>query len=155
MKDLLSVKTRRLVLVAGIVWMIAGFNIALIGLGEYTLNWGWAVLGLIAASIVIFTMFHLNVFNKMVKKHVARIESHEEEKLPVWYFFDAKSYLIMAFMMGGGIGLRMSGLLPDCIIAFFYTGLGAALFLAGVSFCIRYFAHRAVSCPFNFRKASH
>ena len=30
----------------------------------------------------------------------------------------------MAVMMGGGIGLRMAGLVPDWFVAFFYTGLG-------------------------------
>ncbi|MGN0677710.1 MAG: hypothetical protein ACI4K5_08180, partial [Ruminococcus sp.] len=41
---------------------------------------------------------------------------------------------IMAFMMGGGIWLRSSGLVPDVFIAVFYTGLGLALALAGVIF---------------------
>lgn len=40
----------------------------------------------------------------------------------------------MAVMMPGGIGLRVSGLAPDRFIAVFYTGLGAALLLAGLLF---------------------
>ena len=36
--------------------------------------------------------------------------------------------------MSGGIGLRVSGLAPDRFIAVFYTGLGAALLLAGLLF---------------------
>lgn len=51
-----------------------------------------------------------------------------------------KSYLIMAFMMGGGIWLRPSGLVPDTFIAVFYTGLGCALALAGVLFWMMFFA---------------
>ena len=38
----------------------------------------------------------------------------------------------MAVMMGGGIGLRRSGLAPEAFIAVFYTGLGAALLLSGL-----------------------
>ena len=38
----------------------------------------------------------------------------------------------MAVMMSGGIGLRVSGLAPERFIAVFYTGLGAALLLAGL-----------------------
>ena len=34
---------------------------------------------------------------------------------------------MMAIMMGGGIALRASGVVPEWFIAFFYTGLGAAL----------------------------
>lgn len=37
-------------------------------------------------------------------------------------------------MMTGGIALRVSGLAPERFIAVFYTGLGAALLLAGVLF---------------------
>ena len=33
-------------------------------------------------------------------------------------------------MMGGGIALRASGVVPEWFIAFFYTGLGAALAVA-------------------------
>ena len=39
-----------------------------------------------------------------------------------------------AVMMTGGIGLRASGLAPERFIAVFYTGLGAALLLAGLLF---------------------
>jgi hypothetical protein len=37
-------------------------------------------------------------------------------------------------MMGGGMALRLSHLMPDWMIAFFYSGLGVALFLCGVRF---------------------
>jgi hypothetical protein len=40
----------------------------------------------------------------------------------------------MAVMMGGGMALRLSHLMPDWMIAFFYSGLGVALFLCGVRF---------------------
>lgn len=61
-----------------------------------------------------------------------------EALLPVWRFFDLKSYCIMAVMMGGGIWLRTSGLVSDSFIAIFYTGLGCALTLAGVLFWIKF-----------------
>ena len=44
----------------------------------------------------------------------------------------------MAIMMSGGIGLRVSGLAPERFIAVFYSGLGAALLLAGVLFGYHY-----------------
>ena len=40
----------------------------------------------------------------------------------------------MAVMMTGGIVLRRSSLVPEGFIAFFYTGLGASLLLAGILF---------------------
>ena len=48
--------------------------------------------------------------------------------------FDVKSFIIMAVMMTAGIWLRSSGVAPDRFIAFFYTGLGASLLLAGLLF---------------------
>lgn len=44
----------------------------------------------------------------------------------------------MAVMMGGGIWLRSSGLVPEVFIAVFYTGLGLALALAGVIFWVMF-----------------
>ena len=66
----------------------------------------------------------------------AVIEKDCREWKPVWHFLDLKAYCIMAVMMGGGIWLRSSGLVPDVFIAVFYTGLSCALALAGVLFWI-------------------
>ena len=94
----------------------------------------WVLLG----TLVVFLMFHLFVFKKLVKKHSERIRGFEESKKQIWHFFDKKGYIIMAIMMGGGIALRASGLLPEWFIAFFYTGLGLALTVAGISFIVSY-----------------
>ena len=67
-----------------------------------------------------------------------RISGYAQETKPVWHFFDLKSYCIMIFMMGGGIWLRASGLVPATFIAVFYTGLGCALALAGVLFWVAF-----------------
>mgnify|MGYP000713094793 FL=1 len=63
----------------------------------------------------------------------SRISAYEEEPHLFLKFFDVKSF-IMAVMMTGGIWLRSSGVAPDQFIAFFYTGLVAALLLAGLVF---------------------
>ena len=64
----------------------------------------------------------------------SRISAYEEELHFFLKFFDVKSFIIMAVMMTGGIWLRSSGVAPDRFIAFFYTGLGASLLLAGLLF---------------------
>ena len=46
--------------------------------------------------------------------------------------------MIMACMMGGGIGFRAARIFPDIFIAFFCSGLGCALALAGVTFLRKY-----------------
>ena len=45
-------------------------------------------------------------------------------------------------MMGGGIWLRSSGIVPDVFIAVFYTGLGLALALAGAFFGVIFFTYK-------------
>ena len=135
MKKALHVHKNTLILIAGIVWAIAGFNIVRIGLVAYQGNFTWWR-GLL--SIAVYAAFQIFVFGKMVKKHTDRIRQYEEERQNFFRFFDTKSYLIMAFMMTLGIGLRVSGVVPNTFIAFFYTGLGASLLTAGVLFLISY-----------------
>lgn len=135
MKKRLTVKKNTLILIAGIVWAIAGINIVRIGLIAYqgNLTW-WRVL----LSAAVYTSFQVFVFGKMVTKHTERILVYPDERQNVFRFFDVRSYLIMAFMMTLGIGLRVSGVVPNGFIAYFYTGLGASLLTAGVLFLIRY-----------------
>lgn len=140
MKKRLNVHKHTLILIAGIVWAIAGFNIVRIGWIAYQGNFTWWR-GLL--SIAVFMVFQLLVFGKMVKKHTDRILQYEEVQQNFFRFFDTKSYLIMAFMMTLGIGLRVSGVVPNGFIAYFYTGLGASLLTAGVLFLISYFRVRA------------
>jgi hypothetical protein len=127
------VNKRTLLLVAGIVWCLAGFNVARIGVvlyGEYlqVLN--------VVMSLVVFILFGM-MFSKMTKKHTKRIGNYQG-KQPLYKFFNVQSYCIMVFMMSFGIWLRHSGLCPMRFIAVFYTGLGSALFLAGVLFIINW-----------------
>lgn len=132
-RTIFHVKKRTLLAVAGCVWFLAGFNVARLGILSYE-NIKIAIMYPLL-SILVFVVFG-TMFFKMSKKHTKRIQGYPEEFRPVWHFFDGKSYLIMAFMMGGGILLRSSGIAPDEFIAVFYTGLGCALALAGVLFWI-------------------
>lgn len=127
------VDKRTLLLIAGIVWLIAGFNVARLGLLSYALiEATWMSYAL---TLIIFCLFALMFFG-MSTKHTARIMAYTSAQ-PFWRFFDLKSYAIMAVMMSGGIGLRAYQLLPN-FIAFFYTGLGCALALAGIVFVKNY-----------------
>lgn len=87
---------------------------------------------LYALSCVVFCLFG-TMFYKMSKKHTKRIVGYETRR-PFCHFFDGKAYLIMACMMGGGIGFRALGVFPDLFVAFFYSGIGCALASAGIQF---------------------
>lgn len=134
-----KVKKRALLLIAGIVWLIAGFNVARLGIISYLeieQQWYWYVL-----SAVIFLLFG-TMFYRMSVKHTKRIMGYSEERQPFWRFFDLKAYIIMAVMMGGGIGLRAAGVFPNQFVAFFYSGLGCALALAGILFIRNFISSR-------------
>jgi small-conductance mechanosensitive channel len=122
-----------LMLIAGLVWCAAGAMVSMIGL---PLEFGLAPSHLILfpLAVVIFLVFYFLVFSRLVRKHTDRIRARTEDRLPVWNFFNASSWAVMAVMMGGGMALRFSHLMPDWMIAFFYSGLGVALFLCGVRF---------------------
>lgn len=137
----MKVKKINLILVAGIVWLIAGINIFHIGIIAYA---GYLSAVNVLLSVIVYVIFHNMVFRKMVKKHTQRIVEYEEERQQIYKFFNKQAYCIMAFMMTFGIGLRVSGLAPDIFIAVFYTGLGASLVIAGISFGLHYIRQRRV-----------
>ena len=127
----MKVKKRSLLLIACLVWAAAGYNILRLGMLAYP---GHLTALNLLLSAVVFTVFQVFIFGRLVKKHSRRIAAYEEERQFFWNFFDLKSFAIMAFMMTGGIWLRSSGLAPQRFIAVFYSGLGASLLLAGILF---------------------
>ena len=137
-KPFYHVKKRTLLAIAGCVWLIAGFNVARLGIIAYTQAAFafWQPL----VSLAVFSAFGM-MFYKMSLKHHRRIRNYIEPTRPFWNFFDLKAYCIMAFMMGGGIWLRYSGLVPELFIAVFYTGLGCALADAGILFWVMFFRY--------------
>lgn len=131
----MKVKKHTLLLIACIVWAIAGFNVLRIGILAYP---KYLSIRNVILSLLVFTVFQIFIFGKLVKKHTARITEYEDDRQFFLKFFDIKSFIIMAVMMGGGITIRACNLAPERFIAIFYTGLGASLLLAGILFGIHY-----------------
>ena len=136
MKSKLCVRKRTLLLIAGIVWMIAGFNVARLGVMSYLNIERRCYLYLLSG--LVFLLFG-SMFFRMSQKHTKRSLGYEDYR-PFWHFFDWKAYLIMTCMMSVGIGFRAAGIFPEIFVAFFYSGLGLglALTLAGVVFSRNY-----------------
>ena len=127
----MNVQRNTLLLIACLVWSVAGINILRIGLMAYPAH--LSVFN-VALSLAVFGVFQAFVFGRLVRKHTDRIGSYLEERQFFLRFFDARSFAIMAVMMTGGVALRSSGIAPERFIAVFYTGLGASLLLAGLLF---------------------
>ena len=137
----MRMKKHNLIVVAGVVWMAAGANVAVLGARAATGMSGTALaaaVALIAGAVATFLAFHM-IFSRLVVKNSRRIRSLEGASHNPFRFFDRRGYIMMAIMMSMGIGMRAAGFFPEWFIAFFYTGLGLALALAGVSFLL----HRA------------
>ena len=69
----MKVKRNTLLLLACLVWSIAGFNILRIGLMAYP---AYRTILNILLSILVFGVFQKFVFGKLVKKHTDRINSY-------------------------------------------------------------------------------
>jgi hypothetical protein len=133
MTDFIAIPKNRLMLIAGVVWCFAGAMVSGIGL---PLLWklGFTELILYPLAGAIFLIFYFLIFSRLVIKHTERIRERPEQRLPFWNFFDASSYVVMVIMMAGGMWLRLGHIVPNWMIAFFYSGLGIALFSCGVRF---------------------
>lgn len=88
MKNIFYVKKRTLLLIAGIVWLLAGFNVARLGVLSYlSIDRKWY---LYLMTLVVVCMFG-SMFYKMSKKHTKRIMGYESHR-PFWHFFDLKAF---------------------------------------------------------------
>lgn len=134
---MLKVKKRTLLLLASLVWIIAGSNILNIGIHAYST---YLTMFNVILSLIVFAVFQYFIFGRLVIKHTLRIKGYQEHKQFFLNFFDLKSFIIMVVMILGGIYIRKSGLAPEIFIAVFYSGLGASLLLAGILFGREYYA---------------
>ena len=142
MADLVAIPKNRLLLIAGIIWCAAGAMVSRIGL---PLLWdlGLTQRILYPLAAVVFLIFYFLIFSRLVVKHTKRIRERPEQRLPFWNFFDTSSYIVMVVMMAGGMWLRLAHIIPNWMIAFFYSGLGIALFSCGARF-LGVFARKGV-----------
>ena len=122
-------KTKSLTLIAGTIWLLAGFNVCRIGVVSWMDLETTSVL-MVVGSIVTLLLFS-TMFVKMLFKNVRRIRRIEVDKRRLWHMMPVKSYAIMAFMITFGILLRNCPAIPSAFIASFYVGLGSALMVAG------------------------
>lgn len=133
-----GVNRQFLLIIAGVVWIIAGANILRIGIITWV-NSSQDALFKVCEATLVFLLFFLFVFKKLYDKYTVRIEKKKIDKNCPFSFFDVKGWIIMIFMMTLGITVRVFHLLPDSFISVFYTGLSLALIATGALF-IRYWS---------------
>lgn len=129
-----GVSRKTLLITAGIVWLIAGANILRIGIICWFHDKAYWLFKACEATLI-FLLFFGFIFHRIYRKHTDRISQKEDKNCP-FAFFDAKGWIIMAFMISFGIAARNLQLLPESFIAVFYTGLSVALIATGIRFLI-------------------
>ncbi|MBP2627989.1 MAG: putative rane protein [Firmicutes bacterium] len=129
---------RVLLFLAGTLWSFAGERVLTLGYKDLILNnnspWGYLLI-----SVIIFYIFFRFVFCKMVEKHTTRIMSSSLSDHCIFSFFDLKGYIIMIFMITGGITLRNAQIINPIYLGTFYLGLGSALLSAAIMFLTSFF----------------
>lgn len=134
-----KIRANKLMLLAGSLWLFAGINVGALGVAALMRQaamgslWPFALM-----ALVVFVVFHRFMLRPNVARHVARITAYANEPTSVWRFFDKRGYILLAVMMGGGMALRASGVLPNWFVAGFYTGLGLALIVSAITFYVRF-----------------
>lgn len=71
----MKVRRNTLLLIAALVWSAAGFNILRIGLLAYP---PYRTVVNYLLSALVFTVFQIFIFGRLVNKHTARISAYEE-----------------------------------------------------------------------------
>ena len=141
----MNITLKKLLLIAGFVWIAAGLNITIIGISS---SHHWTSFLILMATLLVFIFFHGKIFQKSARENTLRIQGLNPNQANWWNFLDRKGFIIMATMMTVGITLRQSGLLPQTFIAVFYSGLGIALMIGGFTYIMSYFKE-GLTCPFK------
>lgn len=127
-----KVNNRQLLLLAGMVWIVAGANILRIGILTWLADSQYWLFKAGEAAIVFLIFFNL-IFKKLYTKHTKRI-CKKANNNHLLSFFDLKGWIIMSFMITLGVTVRKFQLLPNSFISVFYTGLSIALIITGILF---------------------
>ena len=136
-----KIKTIHLLAINGLLWTAIGTKIAITGVGHYLQVVGSrALIWMVPLSILVFVAFYM-MFTGVVRKYSERILSMTEKKTSIFRTFSLKGYLVIAFMISLGIGLKHIPGIPSNFFAWFYCGLGLGLLSAGIRFLLRWSSH--------------
>ena len=133
---MLKVPTLALLLVAALVWLLAGACVLNVGITTAETPWTF---DMAIGFAIVFASF-LVMFLIIARRHIKRIRNYTDEMMNMFKFLDPPAYIILFVMIGIGASVRISGLVPTNIIAFFYSGLGAALITAAIFYIVTYVA---------------
>lgn len=127
------VSSRGLMFCATVLWTFAGAMLLIRGIYGVIDFPSFLVFKLFIA-LVFGAVFYLFLFDKISNKHIARISSMSEKRIPFYAFFNLRSYFMMVLMISMGITIRKTGLIPFEYLAVFYIVMGIPLFVSALKF---------------------
>lgn len=141
-----TVPKRYLLLIAAIVWTLAGSMLLFRGFSMLLLfqHLLWLKTILSLCSGILFFVF---LFSKISLKHAQRILNMPVERPCVFSFFNIRSYVMMTAMISMGITLRKTGLVPLQYLSCFYVAMGTPLLLSAFRFYYNSIHYKKVVKP--------
>ncbi len=128
-----SVSKHNLLFIAGLAWTTAGGILAGRGLGYLVFHrqyLGWKLAG----GFIFGMIFYVLLFAKISRKHIKRIHGLNIPYPCAFSFFNLRGYLLMAFMISGGIMLRRFNLIDRVWLYNFYVTMGVPLLVSASRF---------------------
>jgi hypothetical protein len=128
-----GIPKRYLLFVAAFMWTFAGGMLFFRGFSMLLLfpRLLWLK---ILISVVVGLIFYILLFSKISLKHTRRIIRMQIERPCAFSFFNFRSYLMMALMIGMGITLRTTGIVPLEYLSVLYVTMGIPLTMSAFRF---------------------
>lgn len=131
-----------LYLVAGVIWGVPGIIITSKGIVAYGMQPSENLWWLLMITAAVMTAFYL-MFRRIVDRYRRRIVSLPD-MVSIWQTFPARGWILIVFMMGLGMILKIIPGIPSAFTASFYTGLGPMLLLSSFRFLTYLEAHHRI-----------
>ena len=115
-----------LLFIGGSFWASAGLMLVLRGYGLFTMPVRQAPL-FVSVALVGAVLFHKLVFERVSFRYIGRILALEAKRPCLFSFLNVRGYLTMALMIGLGLSLRWSAILPGNDLGTLYLSIGLPL----------------------------
>jgi len=127
------VPKRVLLFVAALLWTVAGCMLLFKGyrMLDQAVSLLWIKL---FVTLLAGLAFYWKVFAGLSLKHTRRILNIKVDYPCLFAFFNVRSYLMMALMIGMGITLRKTGWVSSAYLAYLYLTMSIPLMLSSVRF---------------------
>lgn len=127
------VSRRTLLFVAATVWFFAGgmlISRGISGIIQFNNN----LLFKLLTAVISGAVFYGFMFRRISGKHIQRIANQPNDRLPVYSFFNSRSYIMMGIMISMGVTLRKTGVVPFQYLSVFYVAMGLPLLISAFRF---------------------